>query len=379
MRVSTLFRTAVMTDSSRAPATLSLSRLLLLDAVWRLRSLSDAAKECGLSVSTASRQLSQARKDFGDELFIRSGYELYPTDRMNALSNELEPLLARLSGLMRPEEFDPATLRKTFRVMTADNGFMAFIAPSLRLLQEQAPRVSLDIVLPQPESIERMLKDGSIDLAITPIPQNAADLESLPLARIRKCLLMRKGHPLAKELLEHGLESLTPEKIAKWPQAFTNLVKVPEEKSIVNPPSVLRISTPSLSHCSTRTISTGFPSQPRITGRTSRGSSVSRSLKTSPLLSRLGLSGPPAVRITRSTSGSEASSSAARVSFTRRRTRRQKTPDSSSQGQTANGRFGHLPIKNRPSQGERLAGTEPLCYFTPFLWLKACSTRKGIA
>ena len=167
MRVSTLFRTAVMTDSSRAPATLSLSRLLLLDAVWRLRSLSDAAKECGLSVSTASRQLSQARKDFGDELFIRSGYELYPTDRMNALSNELEPLLARLSGLMRPEEFDPATLRKTFRVMTADNGFMAFIAPSLRLLQEQAPRVSLDIVLPQPESIERMLKDGSIDLAIT--------------------------------------------------------------------------------------------------------------------------------------------------------------------------------------------------------------------
>lgn len=241
MRVSTLFRTAVMTDSSRAPATLSLSRLLLLDAVWRLRSLSDAAKECGLSVSTASRQLSQARKDFGDELFIRSGYELYPTDRMNALSNELEPLLARLSGLMRPEEFDPATLRKTFRVMTADNGFMAFIAPSLRLLQEQAPRVSLDIVLPQPESIERMLKDGSIDLAITPIPQNAADLESLPLARIRKCLLMRKGHPLAKELLEHGLESLTPEKIAKWPQAFTNLVKVPEEKSIVNPPSVLRV------------------------------------------------------------------------------------------------------------------------------------------
>ena len=282
---------------------------------------------------------------------------------------------------MRPEEFDPATLRKTFRVMTADNGFMAFIAPSLRLLQEQAPRVSLDIVLPQPESIERMLKDGSIDLAITPIPQNAADLESLPLARIRKCLLMRKGHPLAKELLEHGLESLPPEKIAKWPQAFTNLVKVPEEKSIVNPPSVLRV--PYFNSIAFALLDTDYidwiPESAANYWENFPGSSVSRSLKTSPLLSRLGLSGPPAVRITRSTSGSEASSSAARVSFTRRRTRRQKTPDSSSQGQTANGRFGHLPIKNRPSQGERLAGTEPLCYFTPFLWLKACSTRKGIA
>ncbi len=370
-----------MTDSSRAPATLSLSRLLLLDAVWRLRSLSDAAKECGLSVSTASRQLSQARKDFGDELFIRSGYELYPTDRMNALSNELEPLLARLSGLMRPEEFDPATLRKTFRVMTADNGFMAFIAPSLRLLQEQAPRVSLDIVLPQPESIERMLKDGSIDLAITPIPQNAADLESLPLARIRKCLLMRKGHPLAKELLEHGLESLTPEKIAKWPQAFTNLVKVPEEKSIVNPPSVLRV--PYFNSIAFALLDTDYidwiPESAANYWENFPG------LISFPLPEDISPAFTPRLiwsarsTQTRSTSGSEASSSAARVSFTRRRTRRQKTPDSSSQGQTANGRFGHLPIKNRPSQGERLAGTEPLCYFTPFLWLKACSTRKGIA
>lgn len=230
-----------MTDSSRAPATLSLSRLLLLDAVWRHRSLSDAARECGLSISTASRQLSQAKRDFGDPLFIRSGYELYPTDRMSALSAELEPLLAQLSGLMKPGSFDPATMKKTFRIMTADNGFMAFIAPALKLIQQQAPHVSLEILLPKPALTEQMLKDGSVDLVITPELPCAADLESQPLARIRKCLLMRKGHPLARELLAHGLESLSLEQIIAWPQAFTNLVKTQEAQQFARAPSSIQM------------------------------------------------------------------------------------------------------------------------------------------
>ncbi|MDL2059939.1 LysR family transcriptional regulator [Mesosutterella sp. AGMB02718] len=211
-----------MSKNSKNP-TLSLSRLQLLESIFRNRSLSAAAKECGLSVSAASRQLSQAREDFEDELFVRSGYDMIPTDRMSELEEELAPLLSRLQSLTDKEDFDPSKIQKTFRIMTADNGFIAFIAPALKDINRQAPRASIEILNLSPDRLGEFLREGRADLAIMPRVPAAADLASLPLARIRKHIMMRRDHPLALDLIRNGVSSLTIEKIIRWPQAYTSL------------------------------------------------------------------------------------------------------------------------------------------------------------
>lgn len=211
-----------MSKNSKNP-TLSLSRLQLLESIFRNRSLSAAAKECGLSVSAASRQLSQAREDFEDELFVRSGYDMIPTDRMSELEEELAPLLSRLQSLTDKEDFDPSKIQKTFRIMTADNGFIAFIAPALKDINRQAPRASIEILNLSPDRLGEFLREGRADLAIIPRVPAAADLASLPLARIRKHIMMRRDHPLALDLIRNGVSSLTIEKIIRWPQAYTSL------------------------------------------------------------------------------------------------------------------------------------------------------------
>ena len=211
-----------MPKNSKNP-TLSLSRLQLLESIFRNRSLSAAAKECGLSVSAASRQLSQAREDFEDELFVRSGYDMIPTDRMSELEEELAPLLARLQALTDKDDFDPSKIQKTFRIMTADNGFIAFIAPALKDINRQAPRASIEILNLSPDKLGEFLREGRADLAIMPRVPAAADLASLPLARIKKHIMMRRGHPLALDLIRNGVSSLTIDKIIQWPQAYTNL------------------------------------------------------------------------------------------------------------------------------------------------------------
>lgn len=221
-------------------SSLALSRLSLLESIFRSRSLSSAAKEAGLSVSSASRQLAQARADFGDELFIRSGYEMIPTDRMRDLAAELAPLLAKLRSLTETDVFEPAALTHTFRIMTADNGFMAFLAPVIREFTRQAPRASLEILTISEAEIAPKLRDGRADLAIFPTVPPDADIAGLPLARLTYSILMRRDHPLALELRQHGLDALTKDMIRRWPQAFTSL-QAKLFLDTLDAPSTLRI------------------------------------------------------------------------------------------------------------------------------------------
>ncbi len=178
-------------------AGLDLNLLPALEALLRLRNVTRAAAEVGLSQPAMSRALSRLRGIFGDPLLVRVGGGLSPTPAAEALQPRVAATLENLRGLFRPPAIDPAGLKRTFRLAAADAQTI-LIAPYLvARLESEAPGVDLAFSSIGRDIMARM-EQGEVDLCLavtgTPLPPG---LVSETLARDRLALVMRRGHPAA--------------------------------------------------------------------------------------------------------------------------------------------------------------------------------------
>ncbi|MGO9419871.1 LysR family transcriptional regulator [Roseiarcus sp.] len=176
---------------------LDLNLLPALEALLRLRSVTRAAAEVGVSQPAMSRALARLRAIFGDPLLVRVGGGLAPTSAAEALQPKVAAALDGLRGLFRPSAIDPAVLKRTFRLAAADAQTI-LIAPALvARLQREAPDVDLAFS-PIGRDIMARMELGEIDLcfatAATPLPPGAV---SDTIAHDRLALVMRRGHPAA--------------------------------------------------------------------------------------------------------------------------------------------------------------------------------------
>jgi DNA-binding transcriptional LysR family regulator len=174
-----------------------LNLLPALEALLRLRHVSQAAQAVGLSQPAMSRSLQRLRDLLGDPLLVRvkGGYAVTP--RAQALEPRLAQALADLRCLLSAEAFDPARVRRTLRIAAADTHTVLVAPVMAEIVARAAPGVELVFESYGPDLIARM-ESGRLDLAFanvgTPLPPGAA---SRALTPDRLALVVRRGHPLA--------------------------------------------------------------------------------------------------------------------------------------------------------------------------------------
>ncbi|MBD7996308.1 LysR family transcriptional regulator [Arthrobacter sp. Sa2CUA1] len=126
---------------------IDLNLLPTLQILLRLRNVSRTAEHLQLSQPATSAALSRLRRYFDDELLVRSGrhYELTP------LAQDLVPLvdeallsLDRVTGIRN--RFEPATSDREFVIAASDYVAAMVAEPLRRVLQLEAPGVSVDII-----------------------------------------------------------------------------------------------------------------------------------------------------------------------------------------------------------------------------------------
>ena len=189
-------------------AGLDLNLLPALEALLRLRNVTRAAAEVGLSQPAMSRALARLREIFGDPLLVRVRGGLSPTPAGEALQPRVAAALESLRGLFRSPAIDPAELKRTFRLAAAD-AQTVLIAPRLvARLEREAPGVDLAFSSIGRDIIARMER-GEVDICFavtgTPLPPGAV---SETIGRDRLALVMRRDHPAANRqwtMADYGL------------------------------------------------------------------------------------------------------------------------------------------------------------------------------
>jgi LysR family transcriptional regulator, nod-box dependent transcriptional activator len=150
-------------------ASIDLNLLVTLNAVLTEKHLTRAGEQLGLSQPSMSHALGRLRRMFDDELLIRIGreYELTPlaTELLDPVRNILKEI--ELTIERRPH-FDPARDERVFTVAASDYATYLVFQPALQHLQDEAPRVHLQVHPLRPRAREET-EAGEIDMSIWPL------------------------------------------------------------------------------------------------------------------------------------------------------------------------------------------------------------------
>ena len=180
-------------------ATFDLNLLRVFDAVFREGTTVKAGQQLGMSQSAVSGALSRLRYSIGDELFVRQGQGLKPTDYARALATPVREELDRLEAILSgPAAFDPASASLTFKLSGSDF-FAEILMPRLAdVLRRIAPGVRLQLVDLVHDNYVDKLDRYEVDMALIPDIHFPDWVDSRPLFYSDFIMIARKDHPEIK-------------------------------------------------------------------------------------------------------------------------------------------------------------------------------------
>ena len=179
---------------------IDLNQLVLFHQLMVERRVSKVAENLGLTQPAVSNTLAKLRRQFGDELFVRTPAGMMPTPFAEQLAEPIGYALGMIhSGLNQQSHFDPANVKRSVTIGMTDIGEIVFLPGLVERLRQAAPGVSLCTVRTTATTLRDDMESGKVDLAIGPLPQLKAGFFQQRLFRQRYVCLFRKGHALDRE------------------------------------------------------------------------------------------------------------------------------------------------------------------------------------
>lgn len=191
-----------------------IEQLLAFIAITETRSFGQAAKKCGVTQSTISRQIQSLEQDLGLILFHRStqakltlgGEKLLP--RAQKICQEWQKATQECTDLMAGKQ--PELCIAAIHSVCAH-----YLPPILQQFCLDYPAVQLRVTALGSDRALKVLRDGLIDIAIVMNNRfltNSAELEVAVLYQEQIDVLMAANHPLSK------FEHVPPLDLVKYPQ-----------------------------------------------------------------------------------------------------------------------------------------------------------------
>ena len=176
-----------------------LNLLVVMQQMFKARSVSRVAEQLGLSQPAVSNALARLRKLLGDPLFVRTPAGMLPTPFAQQFAAPLAQALATLhAALNQRAEFAPAHSERVFTIGMTDIGEIYFLPTLMDALARAAPGVAVSTVRNTAVNLKEEMEAGHVDLAIGLLPQLKSGFFQRRLFLQRYVCLFRKGHALDK-------------------------------------------------------------------------------------------------------------------------------------------------------------------------------------
>ena len=173
--------------------------LLLLKTLAETESLTKTSARIGISVAKASRMLSSLRKLFNNELVQRCGPRMIATPELERLLPDIRAALKSLGKLFEhPLAFHPADIESRLVFACTDNAYLALLAPALKRLAEEAPRLQISVSELDDQTLSK-LSSGDIDFILGQdfLARKNDRFRHQRLLTCPHCVVVRRDHPMA--------------------------------------------------------------------------------------------------------------------------------------------------------------------------------------
>lgn len=176
--------------------------LLAFEALVAERHVSRAAAAVGLSQPAMSHALAKLRQQFRDPLLVRTSGGFEPTPKALELIEPVREAIRQVNRLFSDgSTFDPKTSAESFSIRMGDMNEVLFLPPLLRVLERQAPAITVTVQHLPPSETVRALEASAIDFAVSALIKHSKSVHSVELAKDRMVCVMREGHPAASRRL----------------------------------------------------------------------------------------------------------------------------------------------------------------------------------
>ena len=146
---------------------LDLNLLLIFETLITERQVTRAAERVHMSQSAMSHALNRLREQLNDPILVRTNQGMQPTPRAIAMLPEVRQALKLVeSAITPPEVFVPAESKRHFVIASTDYFEIAVLPDLVTLLQQVAPRVTVETELISSRFSARRLEEQSVDLLV---------------------------------------------------------------------------------------------------------------------------------------------------------------------------------------------------------------------
>ncbi|MCV6614006.1 MAG: LysR family transcriptional regulator, partial [Cellvibrionaceae bacterium] len=146
---------------------IDLNLFVLLDAIYRERSVTKVAMQLSLTQPAVSNALSRLRQTFDDPLFIRTPEGMVPTPVAESVIQDVRKALNLLGRSVDiSAKFEPQQSDKVFNLGMNDLA-ESLLLPKLReRLKSEAPNIAITSYYVERRTATEELKAGIIDLLV---------------------------------------------------------------------------------------------------------------------------------------------------------------------------------------------------------------------
>ena len=206
-----------------------LNLFLVFQAIYQTRSVTLAGERLSMTQSAVSNALKRTRKQFGDELFVRTPEGMIPTPLAERLIGPTQAGITQFSRAIDDgTAFDPATSKRLFRLAINDIGQLALMPALFTATRARAPQLRFETVDVSSAEARQRMANGQLDLAMGCWDSMGAAFTEQPLFQESFVVLMSANHPLASAELTLD-DYLDAEHIAYAPSGTTH---VPLEQAL---------------------------------------------------------------------------------------------------------------------------------------------------
>ena len=185
-----------------------LNLFVIMNSIYTEGSLTKAAEVVGITQPAVSNALSRLREKFDDELFVRTGSGMVPTQKTENIIKDIQNALQLMQkSVNEPDEFNPATSEKTFRISLGDINEGRILAILMSKMEKQAPNIKLECYYSSRDQVPHALATNELSFAVDPFIPNAKDTNSMKVFSDRFVVAHRANHPVSK-LSEMSLDEM---------------------------------------------------------------------------------------------------------------------------------------------------------------------------
>jgi molybdate transport repressor ModE-like protein len=182
---------------------LDIRQLEVLAEIARTGSYTAAAAALGYTQPAVSYQMRRLQQAVGAPLVARAGRGLRLTQTGEALVRHADTIFSALRAADQDIASRVARGGGLVRVVAFQSGCAALLPQVVERLRARHPGVRVTVTQAEPVEARRMIRAGEADLGLLcnwaneSVPEGESTMLRVPLMSDRRCVVMRRDHPMA--------------------------------------------------------------------------------------------------------------------------------------------------------------------------------------